>query len=76
MEEAGFRPWNVGRTLLVFLRWAEPDQAYVLPFGPDAAFERDPATNKVGTSAHSRLGNRQKGRTFADLLSEVRAAIR
>ena len=76
VEQRGFPAWKVGATCLVFLKWSEPEQSYVLPFGPDSVFELDPTTNKASTPGHGRLARSQRGRPFADVLTEVRAAGR
>ena len=73
VQEEGFPAWQIGSTLLVFLKWAEGYKGYVLPFGPDSVFERDPSTMKVRASGHGALAARQNGRLFEELLRDVRA---
>ena len=75
-EETGFPLWSVGRTILVFLQWIEPYQAYVLVGGPDGAFELDPTTQRVRTPARGGFASRQNGRALAELLKEIRFAAR
>ena len=74
VEEANFEPWTVGQTLLVFLKWFDQLKTYSLPFGPDAAFELNPITKKVGVFANTSFASRHKGRDVAAVLAELKAA--
>jgi hypothetical protein len=74
VEERHFPPWTIGQKLLVFLKWSDQFKTYALPFGPDAAFQITPDTNKVRPFAKSSFASRQDGRDVAAVLAEVKAA--
>jgi hypothetical protein len=75
VEEVGFPAWMPGATLLVFLTWSEPHNAYGLTYGPDSALELA-ADGRVRTAAKGTLVSSMKGRTHKALLDEVRARVR
>lgn len=53
-----------------------PLTRYTVQFGPDGAFEEEPATKKVHTSGRGLLAKSRNGRSFAELVAEVKAAKR
>lgn len=75
VQEAGFPPWFVGTKLLLFLTWNDDATMLVPVGGPNAAFEAD-QEGKVRTFGKGALAARQNRRTFSELVSEIREALR
>jgi hypothetical protein len=73
-EEQGFPLWSVGTKVVVFLGWSQRYEAFYPRFGPEYVFEED-STGKARIPGHL-ASTSHRGRPFADVVANIRAAVR